>query len=404
VHREDRAAALGALAFALVGAGLVLLTRLVVVPWMQHVDAWVIPTDAWVPLRAARSVANGDVFHLYEPLAGRTGYPYPPALPILLAPVPWIGDRFELLGDLFYPHRRPGMFLLLGPAEALVGTFPIVFVAGRAIAGRRHVAGVQALVFVSAAWAPVVWFHPEDTIACAFLLAACLRVERDDWRLVGAYVGIALLFKQWVVWPALPVVFVASGGRRSLTAFYAFAVPALVMTPFLLASTATWTALTNTRASLAFGQPQLWLDAVFGGQDLADANLLRLAWGAASIAIAWRVRGRHDVDTAIAAVGVAMLVRLLVEPVLFGYYLVPATVFAFVWCARNAYPIVLRAIAAAALAAFCIPHTYPQPVFFAMLVLGLAYICGPMVVALAPPFGRPARRSETSKRAAAAVT
>ena len=68
----------------------------------------------------ADSIANGDVFHLYEPLVGRTGYPYTPGLPILLAPFVAIGDHFHLLGDYFFTHRHPKMFLILGPAEALV--------------------------------------------------------------------------------------------------------------------------------------------------------------------------------------------------------------------------------------------------------------------------------------------
>jgi hypothetical protein len=36
------------------------------------------------------------------------------------------------------------------------------------------------------------------------------------------------------------------------------------------------------------------------------------------------------------------------------------------------------------LGAFCLPQTYPQPVFFALLAFGLAYICGPMLVSLVP--------------------
>ena len=80
-----------------------------------------------------------------------------------------------------------------------------------------------------------------------------------------------------------------------------------------------------------------------------------------------------------------MVLRLFLEPVLFGYYLVPAAVFSVVWCARNGRPIVLRAFTACLLGAFCLPHTYPQPVFFAMLTFGLAYVCGPMVATLARP-------------------
>ncbi len=145
---------------------------------------------------------------------------------------------------------------------------------------------------------------------------------------------------------------------------------------------------TSARASLSLGQAQLWTTALFGGRGLADTSVLRLAWGAAALAIAFGVRGRRDADVAIAAAGTVMLARLLVEPVLFGYYLVPATVCALIWCARAQYPIVLRALAAAALTAFCMPHTYPQPVFFVMVAFGLAYVCGPMVNSLLPACGQ----------------
>ena len=39
----------GALFLTLVGAGLVLLTRVVVVPWVESANGWVIPQDLWTP-------------------------------------------------------------------------------------------------------------------------------------------------------------------------------------------------------------------------------------------------------------------------------------------------------------------------------------------------------------------
>jgi len=263
---------LGALVFSLVGVGLVLLTRIVVVPWIESANAWVVPPDCWTPLPAARSVANGDFFHMYEGLVGRTGYPYTPGLPILLAPFVAIGDHFRLLGDYFFSHRHPTMFLVVAPGDALVGLLPILFVAGRAVGGNRaRIWRIQGLVLVVAAWAPVAWFHPEDTIALALLVAACLRVEREDWRVVGAFVAGALLFKQWALWPAIPIVLAVPRGKRMLASFYAFALPALVLVPFLLASPSTWSSLIGSRATLTFGQPQMWMSAAFGHQHLANA-------------------------------------------------------------------------------------------------------------------------------------
>ena len=331
---------------------------------------------------AARSVANGDVFHMYQPLVGRTGYPYTPGLPILVAPFVAIGDHFNFLGDYFFTHRHPSMFLILGPAEAALGMFPILLVTGRAVGGtRRRIWSVQGLVFLAAFWAPGVWFHPEDTIACALLIAACLRAGSDkpDWRVVGALLGAALLFKQWALWPTIPILFAAPRGRRSYVAFYAFALPALILAPFLLVGPGAWSSLVGTRATLTYGQPQLWLNVAFGHQHLANPDLLRLLWGVAAVAIAFRVRHNPSVDLLLAAVGTTMLARLLFEPVLFAYYLVPALAIAIIWCARNGQPIALRGLTATLLSAFCMPQTFPQPVFFAILALGLAYVCGPMV-------------------------
>ncbi len=172
----------------------------------------------------------------------------------------------------------------------------------------------------------------------------CLGTQRANWRTVGACIGVALLFKQWALWPALPVLFAAPRTKRALTAFYACGLPASVLVPFLLASSATWTSLTNTRASLAFGQQQLWLGLAFGQDRLGDPGMLRLAWGAASVLVALRARRRLDVDTLLAAAGTIMVLRLFFEPVVLGYYLVPATAFSVVWCARNGRPILLRVV------------------------------------------------------------
>jgi hypothetical protein len=373
-------AMVAACALGVVAIGLVLLRSLVILPWFQNAPAWVIPLDVWTPVRAARYVGNGDVFHLYEPLVGRTGYPYTPGLPILLAPFVAIGDRFHLLGDVFFPHRYPGMFLVVGPADAFLGTVPVVLAAGLSVGGsRRRRRNVQALVFLTAAWASVGFFHPEDAIVTGLLIGSCLAIERENWRTVGALAGAALLFKQWAAWPALVCLAIPPPSERAQTGFYTYVLPAMILAPFLLASHATWTSLAETRATLQFGQPQLWTSLAFGRAALANATLLRVAWGAVSLAIALRVRHRPSGDAALAAMCTIMLARLVFEPLIFGYYLVPATALALVWCARNGERIGLRGITSSLLCAFCLVHTFPQMLFFAILVPGLAYVCGPAV-------------------------
>jgi hypothetical protein len=392
-------AVIGACALSAVAVGLVLLRSLVVLPWFEHVNAWVIPLDAWTPVGAARYVSAGDVFHLYEPLAGRGGYPYTPGLPILLAPFVALGDHFHLLGDIAFAHRHPGMFLVVGPADAVLGTVPVVLAAGLAVQGTsRRRWTVQALVFLTAAWAPVGFLHPEDSIVTGLLIASCVSIDSATWRRVGVLAGAALLFKQWAAWPALVCIALVPRSKRAQAGFYAYAIPALILAPFLIASPTTWTSLATTRATLHFGQPQVWTSLAFGHAVLANATFLRAAWGAASLAIALRVRYRPSCDSALAAMCTIMLARLVFEPVVFGYYLVPATAIALVWCARNGEPLGLRALTSSLLCAFCLVHTFPSVVFFAILGLALAYVCGPAVRAwwaAAPPRG--AERAQGSE-------
>ena len=390
---SKRSILLSATLLALAAAGIVLLLCVVLLPWAEHVASWVIPSDAWVPLRPARYVSDGAMFRLYEVSDGRTGYPYTPALPVVLAWVPGIGDHFHLLGDLIFTQGRPHMFLILGPALGFIGTLPLLYVTGRAVqpASRTRTLAIQLLVFVAASWASISYLHPEDTIACACLIAACIAAGRDNWRAAGALLAVGLLFKQWAAWPAIPIVVAAPRHKRSIVAFYAFGIPALVMAPFLLSTVETWRSLTGALTSLHLGHPQLWLKPLFGGRRYGNTTVLRVLWGATSVAIAIRVRRCAETiacaDTLLAAVGTVMLLRLLFEPVMFGYYLVPPVVIAIVWSARNGYPVVMRAIAGFWLGAFSIPHAYPEAVFWLVLTVGLAYICGPMIRSLVRPQG-----------------
>ncbi len=148
--------------------------------------------------------------------------------------------------------------------------------------------------------------------------------------------GAALLFKQWALWPAIPIVLAAPPGRRSLTAFYWLGAPGPdpravprrelghMVEPFRD------TREPRLRPGAAVGESRV--RAPDGSQTPRRCASL---WGAAALVVASRVRRRPDVDTLLAAVGAVMLLRLLFEPVLFGYYLVPPAVLAVIWCAAQ---------------------------------------------------------------------
>lgn len=392
-HRASRGAGVaGAVVLSVAGAGLVLLLFTIIVPWCYSAHAWVVGLDIWTPLAGAQYVANGAIFHLYEPAAGRgvIGYPYTPGLPIVFAPIAWLGQRYGLTDSSQVVIMRPTLFLLMAPATALLGCLPLLAsVRGVVEAVRRtDLWKIQLAVFLAAAWASIVFYHPEDTIVCAALLFGIGAFRKEAWRPLGLAIAVALLFKQWAVFPALPLLVAVPRRARVVVWFYALAVPALVMVPFLLSSHGTWTSLTGSQASITIGQPQLWTRAVLGSHSLAGASQLRLVWGLLSVAIAWRVRTRPTVDALLAAMGAVMVARLFLEPTIFAYYLAPAGVFAVVWAARNGRAVMLRAMTVVALGAWCMPHLLTRPLWWTVLVTGLAYVCGPMVASILGPRAR----------------
>ncbi len=367
--------------FSLVAVALVLVLVIVVLPWYHDAHIWWIGGDVWVPLDASRYVANGAPFHLYEPQMGDIGLPYPPGIAFLLAPFVWFGDHFNLTGSSQYLIAHPQMFWLVGPALAVAGTFPVLAAVRRVARAHSTRASftVQLAAFLAIGWAPIVYFHPEDTIVCTAVLVAVLSAANDRWRAVGIALGLALLFKQWAVFPALPFVLGAPRGKRSVTGFYAFGVPALVMAPFLLATPhATWHSLTGSQASLAFGHQQLWTRVLFGGHLLANVTVLRALWGLGAVGVALLVRRSPTPDRLLAAAGTIMLARLALEPNVFAYYLVPAAVLAIAWSARAGRPVLLRGVTAAVLGGWCISHWAPALVWWAVFAAGMAYVCGPM--------------------------
>ena len=80
----------------LAGVAFVLGKSMLLSPHIAHVHAWIYSRDLFIPLPAAKYVASGAVFQMYEPAAGASGigYPYTPALPIVLSPLGWVADRF----------------------------------------------------------------------------------------------------------------------------------------------------------------------------------------------------------------------------------------------------------------------------------------------------------------------
>jgi hypothetical protein len=323
---------------------------------------------------------------MYEASAGFIGYPYTPALPILLAPFAWIGQHFGLTDSARYPVMHPTMFLLWGPVMTLAGTLPLLTVTNRMLASTYSTArrvGTQWCLLLAVSSAPLVYFHPEDTIACALLLASAQSATKGRWKRVGAFAGAAVLFKQWAAIPAVIFVMLAPPVQRLRVILYTYAIPLLIIVPFLLTSPhATWQALTGSQATLTMGHRQLWTSAVFGSTVLSNVTPLRLAWCGVAIAVGALVKRNPTLVGLIAAVGVVMLARNIFEPTIFAYYLAPAFLLAILCAALCKQPYVLRTACAVVLQLWGAYHIAPGVAWWAVLGAGVAYVCSPFVTAL----------------------
>jgi hypothetical protein len=384
-----RVALFGVAVPAFVSVAVTMLRCCVVEPWALGYPAWVFSADAFVSLPAAKYVAHGAVFQMYEPAASRVssiGYPYTPGLPIVLAPFGWIADRFALLDNLRFAVARPNAFLVVGPVVVLLGTVPLLAAVGkalRALPPTRVVATQWAVLAVTAA-VSLYYMHPEDAIACACLVAAVTGAASGRTRYTGAMLAIAILFKQWAVIPAIVVLAAVPPSRRLVTAFYALAVPALTMIPFLVLSPhATVRALTGAEATLRIGQQQLWTTWLFGDEGHVSATGLRVMWLAVALVAASRVRSRPALLPLLGAVGIVMLARLLFEPTVFAYYLGPPFAFALLCAAMMHRPLLLRTTAAVAMQCWCAFHGLPPAGWWLVLASGTAYVCAPLLDALA---------------------
>jgi hypothetical protein len=287
--------------------------------------AWIIPGDIWYVTAAAHYVQNGALGYLYS--AG----PHFDALAlsaVLLAPVVAVGDALHLTQGYPLPVHHASMWLLLAPVTLLLPGL-LVLAAGRALAWelgcRRGLWQIQVLLAVTVLLPAAVWGHFEDALALALLLEGVRRVMTG--RLDGGFflVALAICAKQWAVL-AVPVLLVCvPRDRRVRAAAVALALPAaLVAFPLAVdwahASRALLFKATPIRSRVGHVSPLVHEWGVHA------SVLLRGAALAGSLLVAVRSRlvpARPDWPRALGAIGVCFLLRGILEPVGFAYYLGP---------------------------------------------------------------------------------
>jgi hypothetical protein len=275
----------------------------------------------WPLVSAARFVAAGALPYLYE--AGR--YTGLPVAPVAVAPFVLAGDSLGFVDGAPIPVPTPTMWLVVGPLGLLVcGMLPVA--ASSVVSGRGRSLGAigHVMLFVTGV-APLAWWgHYEDAAAISLLLLAVRAADGGRETRSALLLAAAIGSKQWAIF-AVPVVIVGLGVTRK-GKFLAIAggVPAALALVCLAASpTRTAEVLLRPPAFPRLGHAAPWsLSDVDRVAATPFRGLLLLVLAAVLLAL----RRRGGTQRTVTALGLVLAARVLVEPVLFAYYLSPGLV------------------------------------------------------------------------------
>jgi prepilin-type N-terminal cleavage/methylation domain-containing protein len=284
------------------------------------------PADIWCTFDAARYVANGALGYVYEACPTYTALPL---AAVLLAPAAALGQAAALTG---LPAPEPSLWLLLGPV-AMAVAFPLLAGARLAAPAGRIVAAQAVMVVLVYVPVAAMHGHVEDTLAVALVLVAVGLAGRGRWPAAGLAIGLAIASKQLALL-ALPVlVMAAPAGQRRRLAVAALPVPVLLAG---LALAVDWrhasSALLHAANYPAYGHPAPWVDPAAA---TVAAWPFRLAVVVVAVLVALAAGRRADpsvgdgpgqaggLQVLLAALGLVLLARAAVEPVLHAYYLGP---------------------------------------------------------------------------------
>jgi hypothetical protein len=299
-----------------------------IIPTVNDLGYWWISEDAWTPIGPSRAVAEGRPGHLY---AADPRWIAGPLVPILLAPV-WLAGRwFDLSSPLTGEVDRPTLWLMYGPV-VLGWSIPLLY-AVRALAAeaRRGASALGRLARVQ--WGTVALVllpvallsgHLEDLIAITLVALAARSALRRDAALGAIWLALAIVTKQWALLAAPALFAMVPAGSRIRWLAIASGIPGVVFGGLLLADPdATGRALFEGLAFPAAGHPALFIDPT----DPVVGTPFRLAIVLVAAAFGVLVARRPGARPLLAAIGLSLLVRLALEPVLFAYYPAPALAF-----------------------------------------------------------------------------
>jgi len=214
--------------------------------------------DIWDYLQLAHLADIGAYSSIYGQLTLGTT----PGIVVLLTPVWWIAHSAGMSVSFDFMLRHPTAWLILGPYEALLCA-PALF-AVDATAVRLGASSVRRVVIcaaeVYALYNVLVWGHPEDAVAVACLLYACLAAREQRWSRFGWLVGAAIAFQPFVLL-ALPPLLLGAGWKRLPGLVVRILAPTLLLLilPLMMNWQVTISALTNQATYPSLNRPTPWL-------------------------------------------------------------------------------------------------------------------------------------------------
>jgi len=322
---EDRGAWTWSILLTVAFGGLYMAYTLLWMPVVHGRAVWVVSGDTWILTEPARFVANGALGYLYS---ARPGYYALPLSAILMAPAVWLSDSLRLVGGYPFPVPEPTAWLVVGPFQLLAG-IPALRAARRlAFAGGlrgRQLVVVQLFVVAVVLYPCAFWGHPEDVLATTFLLGAVAAQRDARTDRAALLLALAICSKQWAL-VAVPFLLVATPAGRRWRAGLVASVPPLVVAALPL-SVDWW----HASRSLLFqkfpvhglyGHQSMILPVLTSVLGAHGSELSRLLEVAAAPVVAVAVR-RRDPDAQLAALGGVLALRIVLEPLVFPYYLAP---------------------------------------------------------------------------------
>jgi hypothetical protein len=165
-----------------------------ILPELHHLHGWSYDIDIWNYLQLAHLADVGA----YPAIYGQTTIMTTPGIVAVLAPLWWVIHTANMSVSFIFLLSHPTAWLVLGPYEVLLSASALFAV--DAVAIRLGASSVRRVLIcaaeVFALYNVVLWGHPEDAVAVACLLYACLAASETRWSKVGWLLGAAAAFQR----------------------------------------------------------------------------------------------------------------------------------------------------------------------------------------------------------------